>query len=103
MHSEGCGLRQCYYNILYEESYILYFEFSFYLYYCNWPKGIAVRNSLDLWYQTHTQVRYGTGKEKNKSIDCHYNLLKELKGNSKDKLIKRLECIYLVILFKEKM
>lgn len=41
-------------------------------------------------------------KEKKKSMDGHCNLLKELKENEKDRFIKCLEYMYLVILFKEK-
>lgn len=37
-------------------------------------------------------------KNKNKSIDPHYNLLKELKGNAKD-LLNVWNAIYLAILF----
>ena len=75
---------------------------SFCICYCYLPKDIAVRDSLDYGTNTHTQVWYGTGEGKKKSMDGHYNLLKELKENEKDRFIKCLEYMYLVILFKEK-
>ena len=59
---------------------------SFCICYCYLPKDIAVRDSLDYGTNTHTQVWYGTGEGKKKSMDGHYNLLKELKEKEKVKV-----------------
>ena len=48
--------------------------------YCYSPIGIVVRDSLDYGTNTHTQYDVELEEEK-KSIDGHYNLLKELKCN----------------------
>lgn len=64
-----------------------------------WPKGIALKNRLGLWYQN--TLKYDMElDEKKKSIDDPYNPLKKSKGKAEDGLIKHLECIRLVILYK---
>lgn len=91
-HREEHVVGWCYFNSLCEKSY-LHHVLNFL------TQRHCTEEPLRLMVSKHTQVWYGTGWETT-SIDDPYNPLKKSKGKAEDGLIKHLECICLVILYK---